>query len=120
MTNENWPVDGEIDIIENVHSSTSNQVAFHTNPGGCLSARDIISNTFEGCMLTPGNFSGVAGGLNCDATINYNIGCGIVDASVASFGETFNAKGGGIYAMKWDSDSIDICKHTINIFCSYG
>lgn len=93
-TNENWPVDGEIDIIENVHSNRSNQVAFHTNPG---------------CFLTtPGNFSGIAGSTTCDASINFNTGCGIVDQSIASFGPTFNEKGGGIYAMKWDSDSIDV------------
>ncbi|KIM29503.1 glycoside hydrolase family 16 protein [Serendipita vermifera MAFF 305830] len=89
-----WPSDGEIDIIENVHSSRSNQVAWHTSPGCNL--------------VTPGNFSGVAGSTTCDATINYNTGCGIVDPSVASFGPTFNEKGGGIYAMKWDEISIDV------------
>jgi len=64
-----------------------------------------------GCNLTtPGNFSGVAGSTTCDATVNYNTGCGIVDQSIASFGPAFNAKGGGIYAMKWDETSIDVCE----------
>ncbi|CCA72549.1 related to mixed-linked glucanase precursor MLG1 [Serendipita indica DSM 11827] len=94
MTGFNWPADGETDIIENVHSNASNQVAWHTSPG---------------CYLTsPGNYTGYAGSLNCDASINYNKGCGIVDQSIASFGQTFNEKGGGIYAVKWDSDSIDV------------
>ncbi len=61
-----------------------------------------------GCILTnPGNFTGTAGAVTCDVTVNYNTGCGIVDQSIASFGETFNEKGGGVYAMKWDEFSID-------------
>ncbi|KAG8815053.1 hypothetical protein FRC18_001672 [Serendipita sp. 400] len=94
LTGFNWPGDGEIDIIENVHSVLSNQVAWHTDPG---------------CWLTtPGNFTGIAGSTNCDASVNYNKGCGIVDQSIASFGPTFNEKGGGVYAMKWDDMSIDV------------
>jgi hypothetical protein len=34
MTADNWPHGGEIDIIENVHNSLSNQVSWHTDP--CL------------------------------------------------------------------------------------
>jgi hypothetical protein len=108
-----WPGDGEIDIIENVHSSSSNQVAWHTLPGTpflpspCSSPYSLL-----GCTLTtPGNFTGTAGAVTCDATINYNTGCGIVDQSIASFGETFNEKGGGVYAMKWDQLSIDVCAY---------
>ncbi|KAG8818539.1 hypothetical protein FRC17_010797 [Serendipita sp. 399] len=93
-TNSNWPNDGEIDIIENVHSSVSNQVSWHAT---------------EGCVLTtPGNYTGTAGSTNCDARVNSNTGCGIVDPSIASFGAAFNEKGGGVYAMKWDNDSIDV------------
>ncbi|PVG01548.1 hypothetical protein CPB86DRAFT_699128 [Serendipita vermifera] len=93
-TNENWPNDGEIDIIENVHKSTSNQVSWHTT---------------EGCVLTtPGNFTGTVGSSICDHNYMSNTGCGIVDPSIASFGATFNEKGGGVYAMKWDSESIDV------------
>lgn len=93
-TNENWPNDGEIDIIENVHSSASNQVSWHTTAG---------------CTLTnPGNFTGTAGSTICDHNYESNTGCGIVDQSIASFGPQFNAKGGGVYAMKWESSSIDV------------
>ncbi|PVG03444.1 hypothetical protein CPB86DRAFT_771898 [Serendipita vermifera] len=94
MSGYYWPDEGEIDIIENVHSNLSNQVAWHTKPG---------------CFLTtPGNFTGTAGSTICDSSYNYNTGCGIVDPSIASFGPTFNAKGGGVYAMKWDEQSIDV------------
>jgi hypothetical protein len=73
----------------------------------------LICDSTIGCVLTtPGNFTGTAGSTTCDATFNYNTGCGIVDQSIASFGPTFNEKGGGIYAMKWDELSIDICEYS--------
>lgn len=93
-TNENWPNDGEIDIIENVHSSVSNQVSWHT--------------TANCTLISPGNYTGTVGSTICDHGYMSNTGCGIVDPSIASFGAAFNAKGGGIYAMKWDSLSIDV------------
>lgn len=93
-TNENWPNDGEIDIIENVHSSVSNQVSWHT--------------TANCTLVSPGNYTGTVGSTICDHGYMSNTGCGIVDPSIASFGAAFNAKGGGIYAMKWDSLSIDV------------
>jgi hypothetical protein len=89
-------------------------IRWHGTPtpvSGAALWRFSALNLQLGCNLTtPGNFSGVAGSTTCDATINYNTGCGIVDQSIASFGPTFNAKGGGIYAMKWDEISIDVCE----------
>jgi len=76
----------------------------------------LLLTLLLGCILTnPGNFTGTAGAITCDASINYNTGCGIVDQSIASFGETFNEKGGGVYAMKWDELSIDVCAY-ISLF----
>lgn len=39
-----------------------------------------------------------------------NIGCGFVpaDQDTATYGDTFNAVGGGVYAMNWDSDYIKV------------
>lgn len=66
-----------------------------------------------GCTLTnPGNFTGTAGSTICDHNYESNTGCGIVDQSIASFGPQFNAKGGGVYAMKWESSSIDVCEYS--------
>lgn len=93
-TNENWPRDGEIDIIENVHASLSNQVSWHTLPGCNL--------------VTSGNYTGTALNTICDSNYMSNTGCNIVDPSVASFGPVFNEKGGGVFAMKWDDKSIDV------------
>ena len=74
----------------------------------------LITYSLLGCTLTtPGNFTGTAGAVTCDSSINFNTGCGIVDQSIASFGETFNVKGGGVYAMKWDELSIDVCAYIL-------
>lgn len=90
----NWPTNGEIDIIEGVHDNTHNQATWHTNPG---------------CMLTnTGNFTGTILSTTCNANINDNAGCGVVDWSRVSYGPQFDALGGGMYAMKWDETGIAV------------
>ncbi|KAJ3485570.1 hypothetical protein NLI96_g4881 [Meripilus lineatus] len=95
-----WPYSGEIDIIEGVHDNEHNQVAWHTGPN---------------CTLTPtANFTGTIvtsngqPNLNCDGNINNNAGCGVTEWSRASYGLTFDAAGGGVFAMKWDDNGIAI------------
>ncbi|THH34083.1 hypothetical protein EUX98_g74 [Antrodiella citrinella] len=96
-----WPFQGEIDIIEGVHDNEHNQVTWHTSPN---------------CSLTPtANMTGsiVEGGngqlnLDCDGTIAGNAGCGVTEWSRASYGPTFDAAGGGVFAMKWDDTGIAV------------
>ncbi|KAI0043201.1 glycoside hydrolase family 16 protein [Auriscalpium vulgare] len=96
---ETWPGGGEIDIIEGVHDNEHNQVTWHTNPG---------------CTLNPSaNFTGsiVKGSPspNLDCTGGpTQPGCGITEWSQASYGPTFDAQGGGVFAMKWDEDGIAV------------
>lgn len=45
-------------------------------------------------------------------------GCGIVSPSENSFGEPFNAAGGGVFGMLWDGTGIRMCKSTFLIFYS--
>ncbi|KAH8120381.1 concanavalin A-like lectin/glucanase domain-containing protein [Phellopilus nigrolimitatus] len=90
-----WPTQGEIDIIEGVHDNIHNQVTWHTEPG---------------CVITEsGNFTGtLVGDPDCNALANNNAGCGITDWSRVSYGETFDAEGGGVYAMLWDDTGIAV------------
>ncbi|KAI0051912.1 glycoside hydrolase family 16 protein [Auriscalpium vulgare] len=94
----NWPEGGEIDIIEGVHDNEHNQVTWHTNPG---------------CNLTKSaNFTGSIVGspspnLDCTGSAT-KPGCGITEWSQASYGPTFDAVGGGVFAMKWDEDGIAV------------
>ena len=37
-------------------------------------------------------------------------GCGIISPSQSSFGEPFNAAGGGVFGMLWDGTGIRMCE----------
>lgn len=93
----NWPAGGEIDIIEGVHQQTTNDMTLHTGPG-CS-----ISNT--------GGFSGNINSYNCDinaAGQGTNQGCQVGTPNSATYGSSFNANGGGVYALEWTDDAISI------------
>lgn len=40
-------------------------------------------------------------------------GCSIISASNSSYGMPFNSAGGGVFAMKWDTDGIRMCESHI-------
>ncbi len=89
-----FPANGEIDIIENIHERTTNLETLHTNAG---------------CKLTPAKQGGtIQGDGVCDN--NYerppfqykNQGCSVSDditTNAPSYGTPFNNIGGGVYAM---------------------
>ena len=73
-------MDGEIDIIEGINSNTENVISQHTQQGCTLSGADC--STITGCTQTAGG--------------------------VTSYGDGFNANGGGVYAMEWTSEFIKV------------
>nr|GAT57645.1 predicted protein [Mycena chlorophos] len=81
-----WPHGGEIDIIEGVNLNTQNLGSLHTLPN-CTVPQERYQN-------------GTAVSTNCDATFNYNQGCGVAFSKPNSYGKEFNANKGGIYAMQ--------------------
>jgi hypothetical protein len=81
MTGPDWPNNGEIDIIEQVGSSTTNKMSLHTGPS---------------CTMPSGPCQG-------------NQGCSIDSHNPATSGSGFNsAGGGGVYATEWTADHISI------------
>lgn len=94
---DNWPHNGEIDIIEGANNAHRNIISAHTTPG-CLLGEDVLSMA-----------SGISQTRNCDVGTD-NIGCGYVPPSsdTTSYGDSFNAVGGGIYAMLWDDEFIQV------------
>ncbi|GAB1314928.1 hypothetical protein MFIFM68171_05138 [Madurella fahalii] len=89
----NWPVNGEIDIMEAVNqASTGNLVALHTT-AGCT-----MENVRREMTGTPGQG-------DCHNETNHNTGCTVTGAP-ATYGPEFNAAGGGIVALEWRNEGI--------------
>ncbi|KAI9510995.1 2 beta-glucan [Russula earlei] len=89
----NWPAGGEIDILEGVNNQIQNLVTLHTTPGCSMPpSRDMIgSNT----------------GLDCNAGVNFNAGCGVRLPGI-SYGTAFNVNGGGWYAIERTSTFVAV------------
>ncbi|KAF5349018.1 hypothetical protein D9758_012674 [Tetrapyrgos nigripes] len=96
---QQWPEQGEIDIVEQVNRATKNQYSLHTGvtAGTCMQADN--TNQTGKPTSTPNNCTVVP-------EINQNTGCVVQDASDNSFGSGFNRNGGGVYAMLWDENGI--------------
>ncbi|RFU28299.1 hypothetical protein B7463_g8030, partial [Scytalidium lignicola] len=92
MFGPNWPASGEIDIIEGVNTQTTNSITLHTSPGCTVSNANSLSGT-------------TTVGSDCNAG-NANTGCGVTTSNPQTYGKGFNAIGGGVYAMQWESTGI--------------
>ncbi|KAG6811645.1 hypothetical protein H0H92_006460 [Tricholoma furcatifolium] len=90
----NWPAGGEIDVLEGVQNSDTNQYTLHTSAG--CSSDSTISTTSK--LL----------GTTCESSGSDNNGCAFKDTDTRSYGQGFNSIGGGVFAHLWDSDGIKI------------
>jgi hypothetical protein len=79
---EEWPLAGEIDIIEAINGMTNNQVALHTPPG-CYQAQN------------PGQ-----SGTTLEGDCSKDQGCIVAETKPNSYGPGFAAAGGGVYAIQ--------------------
>ncbi|EPE10453.1 glycoside hydrolase family 16 protein [Ophiostoma piceae UAMH 11346] len=83
----------EIDIIEGVGFQVDNTISLHT----CDTCRFSASTDTTGTDLRTN--CGLGG--NCASTLNNGAGCGVTSpVNTASFGDEFNAVGGGVYALQ--------------------
>ena len=94
---DNWPYGGELDIVEGANDAHSNIISAHTA---------------DGCVQTPSTdnlFLGQQRNSACSVG-NDNIGCGYNPSAndTTSYGDSFNAINGGVYAMQWDSAHIRV------------
>jgi len=87
-----WPNSGEIDIIEGVNGQSTNAMTLHTGPE---------------CVVD--NLGSLAGtrtvGQDCNENSGYN-GCSVATLDERGYGTGFNAVGGGVYAMQWESSGV--------------
>ncbi|KAJ5261384.1 endo-1-3(4)-beta-glucanase [Penicillium angulare] len=97
MVGTDPPTAGEIDIIEGVNEGPNNEVTLHTNEDGCSIRRSGFSGKIatENCYIYSTGSAGSGG-------------CGIVDNEANSYGDAFNAAGGGVFATEWTSDFIKV------------
>jgi len=88
----NWPNSGEIDIIEGVNRQNTNLMSLHTK-SGCI----IKDNQ---------DYTGHLWRTNCGRSDNS--GCSFGTYDTRTYGDGFNAIGGGVYATEWTSNFISI------------
>ncbi|TVY13760.1 putative endo-1,3(4)-beta-glucanase [Lachnellula arida] len=89
----NWPNSGEIDVIEGVNSNHDNLMSLHTS---------------SDCTVAGSGQTGTLQSNNCDGNLNGNAGCGSTASTDSSYGASFNAISGGVYATEWTSQYIKI------------
>lgn len=91
---ENWPFDGEIDVLEGVNDQVTNSVTLHTSPG---------------CKMQPTGAleSSKLANQDCNTNNGYT-GCGFETEDPLNYGTGFNSIGGGVYALEWTSDIIRV------------
>ncbi|KAI3537669.1 tat pathway signal sequence [Colletotrichum filicis] len=94
MFGPNWPNSGEIDIIEGVNTQESNAVTLHTGPGCSITNDGTISST-------------TLKEKDCNAG-SASTGCGQSTSSNQNYGDGFNAIGGGVYAVDFNSQAISV------------
>ncbi|KAH7099852.1 glycoside hydrolase family 16 protein [Auriculariales sp. MPI-PUGE-AT-0066] len=85
MTGDNWPVNGEIDIIEGANDLGPNLQSLHTTPGCEMNEEHR-------------NQKGRIKMNDCNSFANGNTGCGVFGDSQRDFGAPFNKAGGGWWA----------------------
>ncbi|RPD81602.1 2 beta-glucanase [Lentinus tigrinus ALCF2SS1-7] len=90
-----WPAEGEIDILEGTNDIEPNQMTLHTSPN-C--AQPATGRTMTGSVVS----------TDCDTNVNGNQGCAVKAPTANSYGKSFNAAGGGYYAMERTTSFIKI------------
>ncbi|KAF2130038.1 glycoside hydrolase family 16 protein [Dothidotthia symphoricarpi CBS 119687] len=119
-----WPLHGEIDLLEGVNDQVGNAITLHTKTGCMVDNGTQMAGNSD---VVDGSFSGFLTTDDCDVAAagqEKNVGCSIkapettddVQKSntdvgsnlLPSYGTQFNKAGGGVYAMEWTESSISV------------
>jgi hypothetical protein len=88
---DNWPNNGEIDVIEGVNLQNFNQMSLHT--GG-------------NCTIPPVNLVQMGTTVITDCKVSTSVGCSVNTRRTFTYGARFNVRRGGLYAISMTSDGI--------------
>jgi len=103
MTNDPWPGQGEIDIIEGVNLQGDDKTTLHTG-SGCNMAG--VTNDYTGEYDYRQEWGSLTD-CNKDAYGGANLGCGVWNKK-NNFGGNLNGMGGGVWAWEWTSSGIRV------------
>ncbi|OTB07699.1 glycoside hydrolase family 16 protein [Hypoxylon sp. CI-4A] len=88
----NWPTNGEIDVMEAVNQAADgNQMTLHTTDDCAMKVKRIMT----GSILT----------TDCYNATSDNAGCGVQGDS-SSYGSAYNDNSGGVTAVEWRDEGI--------------
>jgi len=107
----NWPVNGEIDIIEGVNTQTKVKTALHTTrvcqmDDVPLGIKTGIWDTAQGVPMQNGTIDmTLRAATDCFVYSPHqwlNQGCVAMTSNEGTIGAPLNKKGGGVFVLEWD------------------
>ncbi|KAG9233715.1 glycoside hydrolase family 16 protein [Amylocarpus encephaloides] len=101
----NYPAQGEIDILENIHEKTASLNVLHTSPGFSVAGNNISKQQTNNQTTYSCDDNATSSPYGTQALKQ---GCTGTNSDPNSFGSTLNAAGGGVFAMEWTSDVIRV------------
>jgi hypothetical protein len=112
VAHANWPINGEIDIVEGVNFQSEAKTALNSTKGCSMNdiPLDVMTGTWDPAQGFPDAKTGIP-----DMTLRYardcfvydphqwlNQGCVAVSKNNESLGDPVNKNGGGVYALEWN------------------
>jgi hypothetical protein len=107
MKAREWPSGGEVDMFETVNLQ-KNAVALHSTIG-CYAGNSTATSEASGTM----SFN------DCNYQVAANHGCTFESPTNASYGPSFAAVGGGVYATELASDGISVWFFSVSFFLPF-
>jgi len=114
---ENWPDNGEIDILEGVNRQTVAKTALHTSDRCSMYAQVppwTRTGYWDSATGIPNTYTGepdfrtwkeADDCWNWAAHQWFNQGCVTIDSRNDTLGKPMNDNGGGVYALEWDPEN---------------
>ena len=101
-------VQGEIDIIEFVNQGPNNLMSLHTTEDCTIAGVDQTGSLLSNDCAVSSVISYNAASAHCLQEGGGITGCTVSAIAEHNIASVFNANGGGVYAMEWTSQAIQV------------